>query len=80
MGWPTTGRPDSLLVLFEVVLLPESCLCLFILMGEVVLPARAEVNVPAPEPAFEGLGILVVGRAELAVLAGIGLLCHRVIC
>ena len=52
MGWPTTGRPDSLLVLFEVVLLPESCLCLFVLMGEVVLPARAEVNVPAPEPAF----------------------------
>ena len=52
-----------------MVLLPESGLRLLILMGEIVLPARAEIDVPAPETPKQGLGILVVGCAELAVLA-----------
>ena len=63
----------------EVVFLPKGGLRLFVLMGEEGLPARAEVDMPAPEAAFEGLGILVVRCAELAVLAGVGLLCHGVI-
>ena len=61
-----------------MVFLPERSLRLLVLMGEIVLPARAEVNVPAPETPEQGLGILVVRCAELAVLARVGcLLCHK---
>ena len=40
-------------------------------MGEIGLPARAEVDVPAPEAAEQRLGILVVMCAELAGFAGV---------
>ena len=64
-----------------MVLLPERGLRLLVLMGEIVLPAGAEVNVPAPKTPEEGLGIIVVGCAELAVLARVGcLLCHKSDC
>ena len=45
-------------------------------MGEVVLPAGAEVDVPPPEAAEERLGILVVVRPEFTGLAGVVLLGH----
>ena len=45
-------------------------------MGEEILPARAPIDVPAPETAFSRLGILVVSCAELAVLAGVSVACH----
>ena len=45
-------------------------------MGEEVFPARAPVDVPAPEAAFGRFGVLVVRCAELAILAGI-LLIHK---
>lgn len=45
-------------------------------MGEEVLPARAPVDVPAPEAAFGRFRVLVVGCAELAVLAGVFLFSH----
>ena len=67
----------GLLILLEVILLPQCGLCFFILMGEVTLKARAEVNVPPPETAYCRLGILVVMCAKLAVLAGVLLLCHN---
>ena len=46
-------------------------------MGEVVLPAGAEVDVPAPDAAGEGFGVVVVLCTEGAGLAGV-LLCHNI--
>ena len=45
-------------------------------MGEEVLPARAPVDMPAPEAAFSRFRVLVVGCAELAVLAWVSGACH----
>lgn len=70
---------DTLLILFEIVLFAECGFGLFVLMGEEGLEARAEIDVPAPEAAEGRLGVLVVVCAELAVLAGVGLLCHKAI-
>ena len=64
-------------VFLEVVLFAEGGLGQRVLVGEVVLPTRAEIDVPTPEAAEGRLGILVVVCAELAVLAGVGCLCHR---
>ena len=44
-------------------------------MREIILEARAEIDVPAPETAEDGLGILVVVSPEFAGFAGI--VCHR---
>ena len=40
-------------------------------MGEIRLEARAEIDMPTPEPSEEGFGVLVVMCAELAVFAGV---------
>ena len=69
----------ALLILLEMILLPKGCLGLFILMGEVVLPAGAEVDVPAPEAAQGRFRVPVVVSAELAVLAGVGLFSHIIV-
>jgi len=45
-------------------------------MGEEVLPARTPVDMPAPEAAFSRFRVLVIGCAELAVLAGVSLFNH----
>ena len=45
-------------------------------MGKIILPAGAEVDVPPPEAAEEGLGILVVVSPEFTGLAGVVLLGH----
>ena len=63
-----------LLVLLEIVLLPEDGLDGVVLVGEIGLEAGAEVDVPPPDAAEHRFRILVVVRSELAVLAGI--LCH----
>jgi len=60
-----------------VVLLPEGSFGLGVLVGEEGLEARAEIDVPPPEAAPEGLGILVVVSPELAGLAGEFLFCHN---
>jgi hypothetical protein len=62
---------SPLLVLPEVVLFPDSGLGLFILMVEVSLEARAEVDMPAPEPTEERLGIPVIVSAKLTGFAGV---------
>ena len=64
------------MILLEVVPGPERCFGLFVLMGEIVLPSRAEIDVPAPETAEDGFGIPVIMCAEPAVLAGVLLCCH----
>ena len=64
-----------LLILLEVVFLPDSCLRLVVLMSEVGFESGTEVDVPAPEPSEDRFGILVVVSAELAVLARV--LCHN---
>ena len=46
-------------------------------MGEVVFPARAEVDVPAPDAAGERFGVVVVLCPEGAGLAGV-LLSHNI--
>ena len=56
-----------LLILLEVILLPQRRLRLLVLMREVRLEAGAEIDMPAPEPAEERLGVLVVVSAEFAV-------------
>ena len=66
---------DTLLILFEIVLFAECGFGLFVLMGEEGLEARAEIDVPAPDPAEGRFGVLVVVRSEFAVLARIG--CHK---
>ena len=65
-----------LLVLVEVVFSPEFGLCHFILVGEVRLPAGAEVDVPAPESSEGRLRAPVIVCAKLAFLTGV--LCHRI--
>ena len=64
-------------VLLEVVLLAEPGLGLGVLVGEVVLPAGAEVDVPAPDAAGEGFGVAVVLCPEGAGLAGV-MLSHNI--
>ena len=61
-----------------MVLLPDGGFGLWILVGEEGLEARAEVDVPTPEAAPQGLGILVVVSPELAGLARVFLFCHNV--
>ena len=53
-----------------MILHPQRRLGFLVLMREIALESRAEVDMPPPEPADEGLGILVVMRAEFAVFAG----------
>ena len=47
-------------------------------MGEVILPAGAEIDMPSPETAQNRLGILVVMCAKLAGLAGVLCIFHNV--
>ena len=54
-----------------MILLPQRRLRLLVLMREIALESRAEIDMPTPESADERLGILVVVRAELAVFAGV---------
>lgn len=61
-----------------MVLLPDGGFGLCILVGEEGLEAWAEVDVPTPEAAPQGLGILVVVSPELAGLAREFLFCHNV--
>ncbi len=63
----------------EVVLSPQFSLGHFILVGEIGLPAGAEIDVPAPEPSERRLGILIVVRLELAGLAGVVLGFHGLV-
>ena len=44
-------------------------------MSKVRLEARAEIDVPTPKTPKDRLGILVVVRPELAILARV--LCHK---
>ena len=72
---PGTGTAEiGLPVLLEVVLCAELGLGLGVLVGEVVLPAGAEFDVPAPETAGKRFGILVVFGPERAGFAGVR--CH----
>ena len=41
-------------------------------MREILLPPRAEIDVPPPEPPDERLGVPVIMRPQLAGLAGVG--------
>jgi len=65
------GEKPMGLILREFVLISERRLGLLILMGEIVLPPGAEVDVPSPEPADKRLGILVILRPQRAVFAGV---------
>jgi hypothetical protein len=65
-----------LLILLKAVLLAKRSFGLLILMGEVVLPPWAEVDMPAPETPDEGLGVLVILGPERAVGTGVILVCH----
>ena len=67
-------KSDLRSILLKAILLPHRRLGLLILMSEVGLEARAEVDVPAPEPTYDRFRILVVVRSQLTVFAGI--LCH----
>ena len=44
-------------------------------MGEVILPAWTEIDVPAPESSQKRFGIIVICGPELAVFARV--LCHK---
>ncbi len=47
-------------ILVEAVLFPKGGFGLLVLISKVGLPARAEADMPPPEAADEGFGILVV--------------------
>ena len=53
----------TLFVFREVIFLPDGSLRPFILMGEIRLEARTEIDMPPPESAAERLGILLVMRS-----------------
>lgn len=59
-------------VLFEVIFFADLCLGRIVLMREIRPEPRAEVDMPAPQPPQDGLGITVVVRAEAAGGAGVG--------
>ncbi len=63
------------LILGELVLLTEHLLFVGTQWGEVAFPAWAEVDVPAPETAEAGLGVLSMLCAEPAVCTGF-FVCH----
>ena len=58
----------------EIVLPPQFSLGVLILVGEKGLEAWTKVDMPAPEPAKDRFGILVVVRSELTVLTRV--FCH----
>ena len=60
-----------LLILLEIVFLPQHSLHRILLMRKISLESRAEVDVPAPESTEERFRILVVMRSEFAVFAGV---------
>ena len=66
-----------LLVFGKVVFLHKGGPGFFILVGEVVFPAWAEVDVPTPEAAYQGFWIIVVLGPEGAGLTAVRLLCHN---
>ena len=49
----TWGLSAGSLILLEVILLAESGLGLFVLVGEIGLEARTEIDVPTPEATHE---------------------------
>ena len=61
-----------LLIFFKMILLPQGFLRLFVLVGEEVLPTRAEADVPMPEAAEDAPGVLIVVCTKLTVLARVG--------
>jgi hypothetical protein len=69
------GIRAMLFVFLKVILLPDCRLSLLVLVGEIGLETWTEIDMPAPEPAPERLGILLIMRPELTGLAGI-FLCH----
>ena len=54
-------------------MIPLSEFSLFLgrLMSEILLPTRAEIDMPAPETSHQRLWIPIIMRAELTVLARI---------
>lgn len=68
---------SPLLILLEIILPTEIQFGFFVLVGEICHPARAEVDVPAPETAKDTLGILVVLCPKTASRAGEFLFSHN---
>ena len=50
---------------------PQPRLDLRGLVGEILFPPRAEIDVPPPEPPDERLGVPVIMRPQLAGLTGV---------
>lgn len=55
-------------VFLEAVALPQPCLDLRVLMGEIFLPPRAEIDVPPPEPPDQRLGVPVISCKIVRIL------------
>ena len=74
----TKGKPAPTLssrrlpILLKAVALPQPRLDLRVLVGEILLPPRAEIDVPPPEPPDQRLGVPVIMRPQLAGLARVG--------
>ena len=65
----------ALPVFVERVEFSQLLLGLLVLVGEIVLPTGAEIDVPAPESSQKRFGIIVICGPELAVFARV--LCHK---
>ena len=63
-----------LLIFGELIFVAEFILLLVAQAGKVAFPTRAEVDVPPPETAQQGVGFLVVVCTEFAVFT---LMCHN---
>lgn len=60
-----------------MVFFPQFRLFLCSLMGKILLPTRAEIDMPVPKTSQYGFGVLVIMTPELAVLTWV--LCHTCI-
>lgn len=63
------GDERDLPILLKSVSLPQLLLHLGLLMCEIILPPRAEVDMPPPEPPDQRLRIPIIMCPQLAVLA-----------
>ena len=58
--WNIGGLFAESLILLEIILLAESGLGFLVLVGEIGLEARAEIDVPTPKATHERFRVLIV--------------------
>lgn len=68
---PFPWAKGHLPILLKSVSFPQLLLHLGLLMCEIILPPRADIDMPPPEPPDQRLRVPVIMRPQLAGLAGV---------